>query len=113
MPDVAEEGSFDLAARRYRVSRHVVLGRMRTLRAISQDTYSLMLRRWQARSQPARPMRAKGGPTRVARCLSERGSRMVSLVLEATRREFITANDATTYLGVGVLDLTTLEKKVT
>jgi hypothetical protein len=44
--------------------------------------------------------------------LNRRGRSFVSVVIEAADREYITASDATSYLGVQLKDLRRLAKKV-
>ena len=113
-----QQGASDDAINRlsghYRVSRYVILGRMRALGAISQQEYQEITLRWQARAvyAPTAAPRRKGGPSRVARCLSQRGRLFASVVIEAAKREHIAANEATTFLGIRVNDLPRLESKV-
>jgi len=114
LPSVARDKAIAQLARRYRVSRYVVLGRMYTLRAISRETYQQITRRWQTGEQPppARATKHTGGPGRAERCLNQRGRLFVSLVMQAAKSEHIAANDATGYLGVHLNDLRKLALKV-
>jgi len=114
LPEVPRDKAIGDLARRYRVSRYVVLGRMCTIGAISRRTYQEIARRWQSRQDtaPTTTTGRKGGQTRAARCLTERGRSFVSVVIEAAKREYIAANDATSYLGVRLEDLRKLASKV-
>jgi Zn-dependent peptidase ImmA (M78 family) len=91
-------------AARYRVSRAVVLGRMRGLDAISEQNYRRAMARLEGKAPaPRRP--GGGGRAAAARVLGERGRVFVSLVVEALERDLITANDASAYLGIKLNDL--------
>jgi Zn-dependent peptidase ImmA (M78 family) len=113
-PDDVRDDAIGKLARRYRVSRYVVAGRLRTLGGMSQEEYHRITRRWRAleeRSPTTRTAR-RGGLGRAARCLSQRGRLFVSVVVEAAQREYIPANDATSYLGIRVRDLRRVAAKV-
>lgn len=101
-------------AARYRVSKYVVLGRLRTAERVTETAYRRITGRWKAQDE-ARPPRSKearrGGPSGAAICLRQRGKALVSLVLDATREGLITTHDASAYLGVKVKDLDKLESK--
>ena len=102
--DTPLENKIAAMAARYRVSRAVVLGRLRNLDAISEQVYRRAMARLEG--QAAAPRRPRGGgraPT--ARVLGERGRVFVSLVVDALDRELITANDASNYLGIKLKDL--------
>ena len=47
----------------------------------------------------APPRKSKGGPTPAVKCVSERGRKFVSLVLESRRAGKISSRDAAVYLG--------------
>ena len=47
----------------------------------------------------APPRKCKGGPTPAVKCVSERGPKFVSLVLESRRAGTISSRDAAVYLG--------------
>src|ERR1700687_643408 len=91
IPSSLDERAFVSLARRYSVSRYVVLGRLRTLGAISPQTYQQMAQRWKSQAGPNAGSQKKqgGGPSAVVRCLSERGRPFVSLVVQAASREVI------------------------
>ncbi|HUY90255.1 MAG TPA: XRE family transcriptional regulator [Pirellulales bacterium] len=96
---VAPENAVAALAARYRVSRAVVLGRLRGLRAISEQVYGRAMARLAANG-PA-PRRPGGGGRRPdERVVGERGRAFVSLVVDALDRDLITANDASDYLGI-------------
>jgi Zn-dependent peptidase ImmA (M78 family) len=99
-------------AHRYWVSRPVVLGRMRSIGAISTPAYQEALRRLTQKPVPLPRRPQKGGPSMVERVLSERGRAFVSLVIEATKRDAITVNDATGYLGIKLKHLPKVEARI-
>ena len=102
--EVPLESKVNALAARYRVSRAVVLGRMRGLDAISEQVYRRVIARLQGKAPaPRRP--GGGGRAPAARVLGERGRVFVSLVVDALDRELITANDASAYLGIKLKDL--------
>ena len=86
-------------AHRYWVSRPVILGRMRTLGALSARAYQEAMGRLSQKPSRA-PRPRKGGPSMVNRVFSERGRTFVSMVMDAMARDVITINDATSYLGI-------------
>ena len=114
LPRAISDAAIDDLADRYRVSRYVVLHRLRTLGAISRKDYRTMVDRWRAEQEaiPARKTRQKGGMNRAKLCWHQRGRLFVSLVIEAVNREFIGANDASSYLGIRLTDLRKLASKV-
>jgi len=112
-PSPTDEAIAELA-QHYRVSRYVVLGRMRTLGAVSTEAYRQITGRWETQRAggPGPKRRQKGGPSRTTRCLNERGRLFVSVVLEAAKRDVIPASDATSYLGIRLKDYPALASKV-
>jgi Zn-dependent peptidase ImmA (M78 family) len=114
LPGLPTDEAIAELAMRYRVSRYVVLGRMRALGVVSEHTYQQTRRRWetQAVTAPSLKREQKGGPNRAQRCLDTRGRRFVSVVLEATERGFIPASDANSCLGIRLGDYDTLAAKV-
>jgi Zn-dependent peptidase ImmA (M78 family) len=114
LPELPTDEAIAELAMHYRVSRYVVLGRMRTLGAVSEHAYQQTRRRWemQAVVAPGPTRQQKGGPSRAERCLEARGRRFVSVVLKATERGFIPASDATGYLGIPLGDYGTLASRV-
>ncbi len=113
-PETLRDRDITEVARRYGVSRYVVLGRMRSLGFVSSEDYHRIFQRWGAGEQPAAKARGarKGGPRRADLCLKRRGPSFVGVVIEAAHREYITASDATSYLGVQLRDLRRLARKV-
>jgi Zn-dependent peptidase ImmA (M78 family)/DNA-binding XRE family transcriptional regulator len=102
--DTPLENKIAALAARYRVSRAVVLGRMRSLDAITEQVYRRVMARLEGKAPaPRRP--GGGGRAPAARVLGERGRVFVSLVVDALDRELITANDASAYLGIKLKDL--------
>jgi Zn-dependent peptidase ImmA (M78 family)/DNA-binding XRE family transcriptional regulator len=101
-------------ANRYRVSRDVVLVRLRTIGIISESVYAQTASRWGSRAQ-SRPRRSpqlhRGGPSAAQICQRQRGSAFVSLVFEAADRGTITDHDVVTYLGVKLKHLNKLRPK--
>jgi len=114
LPRVPTDDAIAELAIRYRVSRYVVLGRMRALGAVSEKVYQQTRRRWDMEATVGTGPRRKrkGGQTRADLCLEARGRRFVSVVLEATDRGFIPASDATGYLGIPLGDYGTLASRV-
>ena len=96
---VQAESALAALARRYRVSRAVVLGRMRAVEAISEHEYLAAISRLSSKAVAPRRT-ARGGPSPVDRVVRERGRAFVSLVVEAMSRDVITANDASAFLGI-------------
>lgn len=89
---------------RYCVSRAVVLGRMRSIDAITEQIYRGAMARLQGKAPaPRRP--GRGGPSPALRVVNERGRAFVSLVFDAMSRDVITANDASAYLGIKLTHL--------
>lgn len=102
--DLPLENMVTSLASRYCVSRAVVLGRMRSMDAMTEQIYRRAVARLQGKTPaPRRP--GRGGPSPSLRVVNERGRAFVSLVLDAMSRELITANDASTYLGIKLTHL--------
>ena len=99
-------------ARRYHVSKYVILGRLRAEQRLAESQYRQISRHWAAQddaraAMPRKP--ARGGQTAVRICGRQRGRAFISLVLEAAEKGVITTHDAVTYLGVKTKDLPKLE----
>ncbi len=107
--------SMRLLANRYRVSRYVVLGRMHGLGAVSAQVFHQTRQRWQRQqeSKASQARQQKGGLSGTARCLSQRGRPLVSLVVEAAKREVISLNEAASFLGTKLKDYRKLASKGT
>lgn len=111
LPHFVNDEALRNLARRYRVSRYVVLGRLHDLDVVSAQTYREISRRWQRLDQSSALRRPQGGGLNGRRrCLLERGNPFVSLIIQAVKRELITVNDATTYLGTSLKDYLQLAK---
>lgn len=102
--DIPLERKVAALAARYRVSRAVVLGRIRNMGAISEQTHITAMAQL-GRKAPAPRKPGGGGRAAAARVLDERGRGFVSLVVDALDRELITANDASAYLGIKAKDI--------
>ncbi|MGH7193667.1 MAG: ImmA/IrrE family metallo-endopeptidase, partial [Candidatus Saccharimonadales bacterium] len=102
--DIPLENKVAALAARYRVSRAVVLGRLRNLDAIGEQAYRRAIARLEGKASPPRRP-GGGGRAPAARVLGERGRVFVSLVVDALGRDLITANDASAYLGIKLKDL--------
>ena len=113
-PPAPTDEAIEKLAARYRVSRLVVLRRMRTLGKVTDAAYWRIWRRWEVQAGVSVPPKKapKGGPSPVSRCLRQRGRLFISAVLEAARREYISTSDATTYLGVRLKDYGKLASNV-
>jgi Zn-dependent peptidase ImmA (M78 family) len=101
-------------ANRYRVSRDVVLIRMRSVNRITEEVKEHIASRWESKAQlrpPSSPRSGRGGPSAAQICQRQRGNAFVSLVLESVDRGTINAHDALTYLGVKLKDLNKLRSK--
>ncbi len=94
-----EEGIASLG-QLFGVSREVLLRRAFDLELVSRRTYKAFHDRGKGGRSSHRRARGGFGEAPPKRCVSERGRRFVSLVLEALDREAITARDAVDYLGV-------------
>jgi len=96
-------------ANRYRVSLATVLTRLVTLNLIAQERYQAEMRKLQ-RNGAVSTEQGGGGESSARKAQRERGEVFVSLVLENTRRGYITHNEALDYLGVKVKHLRELTK---
>jgi Zn-dependent peptidase ImmA (M78 family) len=110
----ATDQVFKELADHYRVSRYVVLIRMKSVGGITEEVFDRIYGRWQSQgdllaSRPKKP--ASGGASAVDKCIRQRGKPFIVLVTEATRRGLITTKDAMTYLGVRLKDFGQLESR--
>lgn len=102
----------DRIARRFKVSRYVVLRRMLTAELISRQRYKGKLAEWQSQErqyQEKSQKRRSGGPSSSRRCISENGRLFVSLALEAKEQELITYSDLADYLSINLKHLDKVE----
>ena len=89
-------------AKRFAVSREVILRRLLILGLTTRAHYQV----WRARfrqeqdAYDAQRANAKGGPTLQKKIVSQLGRRYPRLVLDAASRELISLSDASGYLGV-------------
>lgn len=86
---------------RFKVSRQVVLYRLRTMGVLSHGRFQDEMRRLDEEPR-SKTKRRSGGPRPAKRCLQERGMYFADLVLEAQSRELITNRDASDYLSLRV-----------
>jgi len=86
---------------RFRVSREVVLRRLRGLRLISRAELEARIQELEDR-RPAQPKARKGGPPPARRCVQEKGEYFANLVFQAQTRDLITYSDVADYLSVRV-----------
>jgi len=93
-------------ARRFKVSRQVVLRRLLICEFISRQRYRDKLEELLTREKPQR--RGFGVPP-AKRCISENGRLFVSLALEATERELITYSDLADYLSINLKHIDEVE----
>jgi Zn-dependent peptidase ImmA (M78 family)/DNA-binding XRE family transcriptional regulator len=104
-------------ASRYRVSKDVVLIKLRITGHISEIEFRKILNRWEEnRDRPAviiskPPTKQKGGRSALKRCIHQRGMPFMGLVIESLKRGVITDHDALNFLDIKVGDLDKLEKK--
>lgn len=108
----SKESTFYLSqlARRYKVSREVMLRRLLTLDIISTKRFTRELDL--IYSEPIRSG-SKGGfvpPSRKS--LSERGKSFTRLVLNASEREIVSLREVSSFLGVRLKHLNEIEKLV-
>ena len=84
---------------KYRVSRQVIWYRLRHLGLVPDEVFRAKWSAWA--SQPKRKVsNGGGGLSAVQRCLNERGTRFVSMVVEAERGGVVNFTDALDSLGV-------------
>jgi Zn-dependent peptidase ImmA (M78 family)/transcriptional regulator with XRE-family HTH domain len=104
-------------ASRYKVSRDVVLIKLRTEERISESEFKRIYSRWQknrtieVKITDKPPEKQSKGPSSLQKCMRQRGAPFVDLVLGAMKRGAITDHDALNYLGIRIKDLDKLEQK--
>ena len=86
---------------RFRVSREVILHRLRGLRLISKAELEARIQELEDRGR-AQPRARKGGPPPARRCVQEKGQYFANLVFQAQTHELITYSDVADYLSVRV-----------
>jgi Zn-dependent peptidase ImmA (M78 family)/transcriptional regulator with XRE-family HTH domain len=88
-------------ARKFKVSKDVVLRRMLTQGLITEDVYREMVTRWSREAALAHAHAGRGGgPDFVTMRLQERGQRFAALVLDALDHGAISEAEASDYLAV-------------
>jgi len=92
----------------FRVSRHIVLHRLKGLGLLSE---AALERRLAELAEPP-PPRSKFGPSAAQRCVGMRGKRFVRLVLGARERDLITYRDVADYLSLRVRHFDAVEAMV-
>jgi Zn-dependent peptidase ImmA (M78 family)/DNA-binding XRE family transcriptional regulator len=101
-------------ARKYSVSKYVVLFRFVGLDQLSRQRAQAIEKQWRAADSARRDelQRSRtGGASAANICRRRRGKSFIELVQRAERRGVITRHDMVTYLGVKLGDLKKLESK--
>ncbi len=112
-----EDAAIKQIADRYRVSKDVVLIKLRTAERISEAEFNRIYSRWKKKrsgevkilAKP--PAKQNTGPSALQICMRQRGTPFVDLVLGAMKRGVITDHDALNYLGIKIKDLDKLEQR--
>src|SRR5262249_53929983 len=103
-------------ARRYAVSREVVLRRLliigRTTEAFYATTRQRLLGEYQAREEPERETEAEFRRNMPQETVGQFGPAFVRLVLDTYHRQRITLNDVSAYLGVALKHIPGVEQAV-
>lgn len=95
----------------FRVSRQVILRRLRAINRISHEFYARKIAEYEAmRNRRSKP--STGGPPPASLALSRNGLPFTRLVLQAYYGDWITAADVSNYLSVKLKHLTEIEHKV-
>jgi len=94
-----DDSCLNALARRFKVSRQVVLRRLLICNVISRNQYMNKLTELLSQEKPQRP---GFGLRPSKRCVLENGKLFASLVLEAREREFITHSDLADYLSINL-----------
>lgn len=106
---------FEALVHKYKVSRYVLWGRMRSEGVISRDLYQKKMSEWAARGEFAPEdeegeKRGRGGGLPPARrCLRDKGRTFVSLVFESQHQGRISSNEALGYLEIRAKHLPAIE----
>ncbi len=93
-------------ARRYHVSREMILRRLVDFRRATMDYYLSRKRQW---AEELRQPRRGGRAVPARRCLRQTGVPLTSLVLESARNERITYRDVSDFLSIGLKHLPQVE----
>lgn len=84
-------------ARKFKVSRYVILKRLHELKKISYEQYQTL---YEQMRKGEKPSRSFGRSTMAGRCISEKGRRYVSMVFEAKNKGLISFGEMPRYLGL-------------
>lgn len=88
-------------SRSYKLSKAMMLFNMKKLNYISSSQYDAVLKRYSQQKPQTKEKKGGGfGATADKKCLSEKGQRFVSLVLNNVEKGFITHSDALNYLSI-------------
>ena len=105
---IIETKTLNKLSRTYKVSKAMLLYNMSRLNFISEQQYNDALDRCKPEIlKPKEKTEKKGGfrPTADKQCLSERGQKFVSLVVNNVDKGFITHSDALDYLSIKAKNL--------
>ncbi len=105
---IIETKTLNKLSRAYKVSKAMLLYNMSRLNFISEQKYNDVLERYKPEIlKPKEKTEKKGGfrPTADKQCLSERGQKFVSLVVNNVDKGFITHSDALDYLSIKAKNL--------
>jgi hypothetical protein len=89
----------DHLSARFKVSKHVLIRRLRDLGVVSRTESERKIRELESQ-QPGAQARARRGPSPAMRCVQERGSYFPGLVFQAQARDLITYSDVADYLSI-------------
>lgn len=94
-------------SKKFRVSKHAILTRMRTLNLITEEEYEAEIASLQNVVKILSKQKAYNSPAK--RCIQEKGKAFTNMVLQSKERKLITLNDAIDYLSIQVkhIDRTT------
>lgn len=87
-------------ARKFKVSKYVILRRLQITGALSLKQYQVLLVEMMGGERPSK--KSKGGPSVAMRCIAEKGRRYVSLVFQAQNKGTINYSDMSKLLGVKI-----------
>lgn len=101
----------------FKVSKHAILIQIYNLNLINADTYKKELEiilEKEKEDKKKKEKKKKGGGFigPVERCISERGNRFISLVLDSQRKGVIHYGDVMDYLGINLKHMENLEAKL-
>ena len=112
---LTETKTLNKLSRIYKISKAMLLYNMSNLSFISKSQYDAILERYRPEIlKPKEKAEKKGGfrPTADKQCLTERGQKFVSLVVNNVDKGFITHSDALNYLSIKAKNLDKVMSKV-